>query len=153
MTADLASGLRFAAQPVVSVFVPGVPARVPEFADGDVVPVAVQAYSLERDDRYACVTEYDVVFDELPPLLHRYLTHCLRVACAAGETVVWLGFEGSFHFDQLLTEANAPQVYGVCAPGGEPVVTPDLRTLATPQWRLLVAAHRGLLGGGSWSGR
>ncbi|MGW5560015.1 hypothetical protein ACWER9_22675 [Micromonospora sp. NPDC003944] len=141
MTADLASGLRFAAQPVVSVFVPGVPARVPEFAGDGVVPLAVQTYSLERDDPYACVTEYDLVFDELPPDLHRYLAHCLRVACAVGETVVWLGFEGSFHFDHLLSEAAAPQVYGVCAPGGEPVVAPDLRTLRTPQWRLVVTSH------------
>ena len=39
---DLASGLRFAAQPVVSVFVPGVPTRVPEFAGGGVVPLEVQ---------------------------------------------------------------------------------------------------------------
>ncbi|MEU8182791.1 hypothetical protein AB0B86_18750 [Micromonospora sp. NPDC049047] len=31
MTADLGSGLRFAAQPVVSVFVPGLPARAPEW--------------------------------------------------------------------------------------------------------------------------
>ncbi|MEU8285908.1 hypothetical protein AB0C01_16395 [Micromonospora sp. NPDC048905] len=145
MTAELASGLRFAAQPVVSVFVPGVPAEVPEFADGDVVPIEVLTYSLERDDPYACVTEYDLVFDELPPLLHPYLAHCLRVACAAGDTVVWLGFEGSFDFDQLLIETLAPQVYGVCAPGGEPVVAKDLSVLRTPEWRAVIASHGSLL--------
>ena len=59
--------------------------------------------------------------------------------------MVWLGFEGSFHFDNLLTEAVAPQVYGVCAPGGEPVVATDLPTLATPDWRLVIAAGTGSL--------
>ncbi|MFC0508341.1 hypothetical protein [Micromonospora costi] len=146
MAADLASGLRFAAQPVVSVFVPGVPAVSPNFEFGGTAPAEVQTYSLERDDPgpfpYATVTEYDLVFDELPADLHGYLSHCLRAACAVADGVVWLGFEGSFHFDDILTEAIAPQIYGVCAPGVEPVVAADLDTLRTPEWRSVIGSFR-----------
>ncbi|WBB65369.1 hypothetical protein [Micromonospora sp. WMMD812] len=82
MVADLASGLRFAAQPVVSVFVPGTPAVSPNFDFGGMAPVEVQRYPLERDDPdsfpYSRVTEYDLVLDELPADLHAYLIHCVR---------------------------------------------------------------------------
>lgn len=149
MVADLALGLRFAAQPVVSVFVPGSLAAPPDFVFGGAAPAEVQTYPLERDDPgsfpYACVTEFDLVFDDLPADLHAYLAHCLRVACAAGDSVVWLGFEGSFHFDDILTDAIAPQIYGVCAPGVEPVVAPDLDTLKTPAWRSVIASFRSRL--------
>lgn len=141
MFADLAAGLRFAAQPAVSVFVPGAPAGVPGFVAGGAAPLEVNTYLLERGDPYACVTEYDLVFDELPPDLHSYLAHCLRVVYAAGGTVVSLGFEGSFHLDHILSEAVAPQVYGVCAPGGEPVVAKDLAILRTPEWRVVITSH------------
>ncbi|MEU5724236.1 hypothetical protein ABZ783_20730 [Micromonospora sp. NPDC047738] len=114
----------------------------PNFEFGGTAPAEVQTYLLERDDPdsfpYAWVTEYDLVFDELPADLDAYLVHCLGVACAAGDSVVWLGFEGSFHFDNVLTDAIAPQIYGVGAPGREPVVAPDLETLKTPAWRLIV---------------
>ncbi|MFG1895501.1 hypothetical protein ACGFIP_15925 [Micromonospora zamorensis] len=149
MAGDLASGLRFAAQPVVSVFVPGTPAVSPNFVYGGTAPTEVQTYSLEQEEpgsfRYACVTEFDLVFDELPADLGGYLQACLSAACSASANVVWLGFEGSFHFDDILTEAVAPQVYGVCAPGDDPVVAPDLATLRTPEWRSVVASFRSRL--------
>ncbi|MGC4876489.1 hypothetical protein ACLQ26_09550 [Micromonospora sp. DT43] len=149
MAADLASGLRFAAQPVVSVFVPGTPAVSPNFVFGGTAPAEVQRYSLEREEPdsfpYACVTEYDLIFDELPTDLDGYLRACLSAAALAGGSVVWLGFEGSFHFDNILTETVAPQVYGVGAPGVEPVVAPDLATLKTLEWRSVVTSFRSRL--------
>ncbi|MEU8220320.1 hypothetical protein AB0C47_31630 [Micromonospora taraxaci] len=149
MASDLASGLRFAAQPVVSVFVPGTPAVSPNFVFGGTAPAEVQTYSLEREDPgafpHASVTEFDLVFDELPADLGGYLKDCLRAACSASGRVVWMAFEGSFHFDHILTEAIAPQVYGICAPGDDPVVVPDLETLKTPHWRSVVASYRSRL--------
>lgn len=146
MRSDLASGLYLGAQPLVSVFVVGTPATPPNFEIGGVVPAQVRTYQLERDDPevfpYACVTTYDLVFDELPTDLQSYLRGCLRAACAAGNAVAWLGFEGSFHFGNILTAAIAPQIYGVCAPGREPAVVPDLEALKTPGWRSTVTGLR-----------
>jgi hypothetical protein len=146
VTADLASALRFAARPVISVFVPGSQPSPPDFTSGGTAPVEVQTYLLERDDPgwfpHPVVTEYDLVFDELPADLHAYLAHCLRVGCAAGGTVVWLGFEGSFHFDHVLTDVSAPQTYGVGAPGVDPVAAPDLPALRTPGWRAVIRSFR-----------
>jgi hypothetical protein len=146
VAADLGSGLRFAAQPVVSVFVPGRPSPPPDFTSGGTAPAEVQTYLLERDDPgwfpHPVVTEYDLVFDELPADLHGYLEHCLRVASAAAGTVAWLGFEGSFHFDDILRDVSAPQTYGLGAPGTEPVVAPDLDALRTPQWAAVVRTFR-----------
>jgi hypothetical protein len=146
VAAELAAGLRFAAQPVISVFVPGRPSSPPDFTSGGTTPAEVQTYPLERDGPgwfpYPVVTEYDLVFDELPAGLHDYLAHCLRVASAAGGTVVWLGFEGSFHFDDILGDASAPQTYGLAAPGTDPVVAPDLDALRSPQWRAVVRSFR-----------
>ncbi|GAB4102226.1 hypothetical protein GCM10028790_12440 [Micromonospora taraxaci] len=150
MASDLASGLRFAAQPVVSVFVPGTPVVSPNFVFGGTTPAEVRTYSLEQDDppgSFPCarVTEFDLVFDVLPADLGHYLEDCLKVACSASASVVWMAFEGSFHFDHILTEAIAPQVYGICAPGDDPVIVPDLETLKTPHWRSVVASYRSRL--------
>jgi hypothetical protein len=146
---ELGSGLYFGAQPVVSVFVPGAPEIRPIFEFDDVTPVEVQTYRLEREDPnsfpYPVVTEYDLVFDVLPADLHGYLRESLRAACAAADTVVWLGFEGSFWFSNILTEEIAPQIYGACAPGGEPVVAADLNTLRTAEWRSVISSYRGQL--------
>ncbi|MEO6086534.1 MAG: hypothetical protein ABIQ18_25815 [Umezawaea sp.] len=50
------------------------------------------------------------------------LEACLSTACRHPGSVAWPTFEGSFHFDHLLTDDVADQVYGLCAHGDIPLV-------------------------------
>jgi hypothetical protein len=144
---DIAEALCFTSQPIVSVFVPGNLGGSTLNVEFDgVAPAEVRSFVLEREDPnwfpYSHVTEYELVFEELPGDLHSYLGRCLLAASNATGTVVWLGFEGSFHFDNLFTNDVASQIYGVCAPGGEPVVATDLETLKTAAWRSVISSFR-----------
>jgi hypothetical protein len=116
--------------PVISLFVVPSAAELPDLAEvwtGD-TPRRTRMYRLE-DDREAAtirvVYEYDFEFETLPVQLEQDLERCLRVACSADSSVAWLAFEGSFHFDHLLDESTAHQIYGVCAAGDPPVVSLD----------------------------
>ncbi len=149
MTAELGSGLYFGAQPVINVFVLAAVAEPPSFEFGGVAPAETLAYPYARDDPgahpHSYVTEFNLVFDVLPTDLRSYLSRCLRAASTAGDSMAWLGFEGSFGFDDILSDADAPQIYGVCAPGGEPVVATDLDALKTPEWRSIISSFRSQL--------
>jgi hypothetical protein len=72
--------------------------------------------------RIVVVYEYDFDFDTLPVNLTSQPEACLSTACRNLGSVVWLAFEGSFHFDHLLTDDVAYQVYGLCAHGDVPLV-------------------------------
>lgn len=88
-------------------------------------PRQVELYRLVEDSdpgRIRVVHEYDFDFDTLPVDLTPQLQACLSTACRAAGSVAWLAFEGSFHFDHLLTDDIADQVYGLCAHGDAPLV-------------------------------
>ncbi|MDF5757366.1 hypothetical protein [Spongiactinospora sp. TRM90649] len=88
------------------------------------------------------VAEYDLTFDEVPPGLAGYLRVCLLRACSAETSVVaWLGFEGSFHFDHLLTEDVAHQIYGVCAGSGPPKLALEAEERRGDRWREVLRRH------------
>jgi hypothetical protein len=72
--------------------------------------------------RIRVVYEYDFDFDTLPVKLTPQLEACMSTACRNPGSVAWLAFEGSFHFDHLLTDDVAGQVYGLCAHGDVPLV-------------------------------
>ena len=144
MTADLAVGLQWAGQPIISIYVPGKPATPPDFVFGGVAPAAVMTFPLEGDSRIH-VTNYDLVFDELPTDLCSYIGECLRAASAAGDTVAWAQFEGSFGIDEQLSDEDAPQIYGACAPGGEPAVAPDPESRRSPAWLSVIRSFRSQL--------
>ncbi|GAA4985222.1 hypothetical protein GCM10023334_115970 [Nonomuraea thailandensis] len=54
--------------------------------------------------------------------------------------VAWLGFEGSFHFDHLLTADGAHQIYGVCSGGGPPELALEDEERRGERWREAAAA-------------
>lgn len=88
-------------------------------------PQRVKLYRLVDDSdpgRIRVVYEYDFEFDTLPVNLTSQLEACMRTACVNPGSVAWLAFEGSFHFDHLLTDDVAGQVYGLCAHGDVPLV-------------------------------
>jgi hypothetical protein len=88
-------------------------------------PRQVKLYRLMDDSdpgRIRVVYEYDFDFDTLPVNLTPQLEACMRTACQNPGSVAWLAFEGSFHFDHLLTDDVADQVYGLCAYGDVPLV-------------------------------
>lgn len=59
--------------------------------------------------------------------------------------MAWAAFEGTFHYDQLLTERVAHQVYGYCVTGAEPVVEWDTAALRSDEWRLGIGEARAAL--------
>ncbi len=90
------------------------------------------------------VIEYDALFCDVPAKLDLYLEQVLRSALSAGAVIAWCAFEGSFHFDHLLTPGIAPQVYAVAdAAGAELAADEDLES---QEWRRrLGEARRRLL--------
>lgn len=100
-------------------------------------PRQVELYRLVDDSdpgRVRVVYEYDFDFDTLPVNLKPQLEACMSVACQNPGSVAWLAFEGSFHFDHLLTDDVADQVYGLCAHGDVPLVVIE----DEPEWRALL---------------
>src|SRR4051794_31809585 len=63
---------------------------------------------------------YDLIFHDSSLALSAYVSEALRRLCVDGRAVAWAGFEGSFHYDDLLTEGTASSVYGHCVSGAEP---------------------------------
>lgn len=98
-------------------------------------PVEVRTYLLEdeRDVLAGYVWEYDVIYREVPADLQRVIRQCLQAAQSAGAHVAWFAFEGSFHFDHLLTKEIANQVYAVCDEEGVSIASDD--ELDSKQWQ------------------
>ncbi|MGW4898197.1 hypothetical protein ACWEQL_39040 [Kitasatospora sp. NPDC004240] len=88
---------------------------------------------------------YDLDFEDITLDLRGYTGAALRRVCADGPAVAWAAFEGSFHYDELLTDQVAHQVYGLCVSGGDPVVEWDTVGLRTAGWRRRVAGARAAL--------
>ena len=132
-------------QCMISVFVVHTGDAAPslDFQAGRTVPRQVVVFDLEdEDDRLPGrrVTEYDLIFDEVPGELPDYLEVCLRQACEVG-VVAWLGFEGSFHFDHLLASDIAHLIYGVCAPGSPAELAPTEEERVGERWREVLRRH------------
>jgi hypothetical protein len=111
-------------------------------------PDSVRSFTVE-DEAHVIgelnMYSYDLVFEVLPPDALGYLEEVLRRTSEEGR-VAWLGFEGHFHFDHLLTDDMARHVYGVCGHGGTPHVVLDQREMAGPDWVETIRRHRRMLG-------
>ncbi|MFF3329472.1 hypothetical protein ACFYWX_07890 [Streptomyces sp. NPDC002888] len=59
--------------------------------------------------------------------------------------MAWAAFEGTFHYDELLTDQVAHQVYGYRTTGAEPVVEWDTAALRGEEWRHRIAEARAAL--------
>jgi hypothetical protein len=112
--------------PRVSLFlVSGSDAEIDFSPAWEDLPQQVKLYRLVDDSDpglIRVVHEYDFDFDTLPVNLTPQLEACMSTACRHPGSVAWLAFEGSFHFDHLLTDDVADQVYGLCAHGDVPLV-------------------------------
>lgn len=111
-------------------------------------PDAVRTYELEDlDGRLPglSVVEYDLTFDAPPPDLEAVVRGWLQMAIAAGASLAWFAFEGSFDFEHLLTPDIADQIYAVATPEGEELALADDRREG-PDWVRSLEAARGALG-------
>jgi hypothetical protein len=91
------------------------------------------------------LVSYDMDFDDTSLDLREYTRAVLRRVCADTRAVAWAAFEGTFHYDELLTDQVAHQVYGYCATGTEPVVEWDTAALRGEEWRQRIAEARAAL--------
>lgn len=94
-------------------------------------------------DRLCC--EYDLLFNEEPPDLEDVIKAWAQAALDAGAEVVWFGAEGSFHFDNILTRAVAPNIYAVGTAEGIwlGVTADDVSGTDRPEWaEKLESIHR-----------
>ncbi|MFE5483657.1 hypothetical protein [Streptomyces sp. NPDC056527] len=135
----------------VNVFVIGsgnTPLPKEAFHLAEMVPDAFLPFPLlgqpEAVERLGLVS-YDIDFDDVSLDLREYTRAALRRVCADTRAVAWAAFEGSFHYDELLTDQVAHQVYGYCATGAEPVVEWDTAALRGEEWRRRIAEARGAL--------
>lgn len=106
-------------------------------------PQRTKAFELE-DETDALpgrsVFVYDFVYSELPSDLDGILVACLNAAWASGAEVAWFAFEGSFHFENLLTASIAKQVYAVVDSEGLSIASDE--TLLSPEWAAHVVSIR-----------
>jgi hypothetical protein len=114
----------------------------------------LRTYVLDDEDRVLggrTVVEYDVHLSSLPLNLGGCLSMLLAWAHSSGAVVAWFGFEGSFHFDHLLTGDIANQVYALV--DAEGVALADSQDLTSAFWRARVerAGVRACYAG--WDGR
>ena len=121
-----------------------------EFDIAGMRPDEVERYEMSSEprERGAAVLEYDLTFGEDrldDPEFPGRLRECLRRAAAHADGIAWLTFEGAFHFDHLLTDDIAGQVYGYCVAGGEPVVVWDYGTLKSERWKREIGDVRSAL--------
>ncbi|WP_329376637.1 hypothetical protein OG625_03810 [Streptomyces sp. NBC_01351] len=99
-------------------------------------PAAVEPFGL---------ISYDLDFEDTSLDLREYTRAALARLCEDHRAVAWAGFEGSIHYDHLLTDEVARQIYGYCASGTEPVIEWDLATLRTERWRRRLTEARAAL--------
>lgn len=79
-------------------------------------PTAIRTYVLE--DPYDLLPgrrcqEYDLVFDRIPPDVEFLITSWIEAVITAGADFGWFAFEGSFNFNNILTEDVAQQIFAV----------------------------------------
>lgn len=91
------------------------------------------------------VVSYDLTFEDTALDLRDYTRACLERVCADGPAVAWAAYEGSFHYDHILTPDVAEQVYGYCVSGAGPVVEWDGDVLRGEDWKHRVAGVRAAL--------
>jgi hypothetical protein len=135
----------------VNVFVLGAgstPLPKEAFRLAGLVPDAVLAFPLldppEAIARLGLVS-YDLDFEDTTLDLHGFTRAALRRVCEGRRAVAWAAFEGAFHYEELLTDQVAPQVYGYCVSGTEPVTEWDITALRGEEWRARVVKARAAL--------
>jgi hypothetical protein len=77
-------------------------------------PESVSTFLLEDPGRNLggwFVGEYDLVFPTVPDNLEELLMRWMQAGLDEGARTVWFAYEGSFHFEHLLTSEIADQVY------------------------------------------
>ncbi|WP_184921613.1 hypothetical protein [Saccharothrix ecbatanensis] len=119
----------------------------PDFTTDSWEPDSVWCFPLDDEDNVIgdlSVFMYDLLFKVLPTGAPDYLHEVLRRASEEGR-MAWLGFEGYFYIDRLLTDDVASQIYGVCGHGGTPHVALDRRELVDPAWIETIRRHRRML--------
>ncbi|MET8632591.1 hypothetical protein ACWEQ2_02230 [Streptomyces sp. NPDC004096] len=101
-------------------------------------PLLGQPEAIER----LGLVSYDMDFDDNSLDLREYTGAVLRRVCADTRAVAWAAFEGTFHYDEILTDQVAHNIYGYCATGTEPVVEWDTAALRGERWRHRIAEAR-----------
>ncbi|MFB9578256.1 hypothetical protein [Streptomyces yanii] len=148
---EVQEGLCFAGPAVVTLFVIGAgnePLPPETFRLAGLAPDEVRPFTLQEQPAAIAslgLMSYDLIFHDTSLALATYTCEALRRLCADSRAVAWAGFEGSFHYDHLLTEDIASSVYGYCASGAEPVVAGDFATLCSAAWRQRIAETRATL--------
>ena len=118
-----------------------------EFELSGMKPDDVYAFRIgpDPDGRRGVFQSYDLTFSDADHDFLPYLRECLRKASSKAEGIAWLGFEGSFHYDDLFSDGVADKVYGYCLPDGTPVAVWDDETLKSDRWKHEIAAVRSAL--------
>ncbi|MEU5275205.1 hypothetical protein AB0G87_02170 [Streptomyces asoensis] len=135
----------------VNVFVVGAgdtPLPDEAFRLAGLVPDAVLPYPLQEQPeavRPLGLVSYDIDFDDTSLDLRAYTRAVLLRLCADTRSVAWAAFEGTFHYDELLGDRVADQIYGHCASRAEPAVAWDTEVLRGEEWRRGVAEARAAL--------
>ncbi|MFD6300748.1 hypothetical protein ACFWFU_38660 [Streptomyces sp. NPDC060235] len=118
-----------------------------EFELSGMKPDNVYAFQLGPDPegQRGTVQSYDLTFNDADHDFLSYLRACLQKASTEAEGIAWLGFEGSFHYDNLFTDEVADQIYGYCVPDGAPAAIWDDETLKSDRWKREIAEVRSVL--------
>jgi hypothetical protein len=117
----------------------------PRPADGVTKPSRVEHRELQSSDELMAgwhAYELELHFNYPPIELLRVATTLLLSAIEIGSTAAWLGYEGSFSFDHILTPDVARRIYGVGNSNGALHMSLDASVLNGPLWAALFDATR-----------
>ncbi|MFF0190291.1 hypothetical protein [Streptomyces sp. NPDC005244] len=147
---DIEEAIRWSGPPVIVLFTLGRSdsfLQDNEFEVSGMKPDDVYAFRLGPDPegQRGIVQSYDLTFSDADHGFLPYLRECLRKASTEAEGIAWLGFEGSFHYDDLFTDEVADKIYGYCIPGGVPVAIWDDEILKSDRWKHEIAEVRSVV--------
>lgn len=111
-------------------------------------PKAIRTYVLEDPDDLLpgrrC-QEYDLVFDRIPQDVEFIVTSWIEAVITAGGDFGWFAFEGSFNFNNILTEDVAQQIFAIGTSQGIELALED-HFRRGPDWATRLSQIREQLG-------
>lgn len=125
------------------------PLGIRDFQMGGTAPTRILGPFLLEDEgevlQGKMLVLYELSLEAYPNDLKAYLVHCSAAALADGAEFVWFQFDGGFHFENVLSQEFAQEVYFLQPAGGLPSMAIDDEVRTGEGWAQVVLGARRML--------